>query len=237
LLFELKKAFPDYYRHYGRRIAKRLSPSINDIFIKNFKNFSLDEEILKNLNSNKYQSLTLNSEFKKNVIEIGFGDGKYLFGLAQANKDTHFIGCEVFINGLGKVLKKIIDNNLTNISLCGLNCLYLLENVEDSSIDKIFIINPDPWEKKRHFKRRLINREFITLMYKKIKNGGKVIVTTDSSSYFLSILEIIKNEEIDFEETIEKILDKGDELYDISKYQKKGIEKGRKIHLIELKKI
>ena len=237
MLFELKKTFPDYYRYYGRRIAKRLSPSINDIFIKNFKNFSLDEEILKNLNSDKYQSLTLSSEFKKNIIEIGFGDGKHLFELAQANKDTHFIGCEVFINGLGKVLKKIIDNNLTNISLCGLNCLYLLENVKDSSIDKIFIINPDPWEKKRHFKRRLINKEFIALMYKKIKNGGKVIVTTDSSSYFLSILEIIKSEEIDFEETVQKMLDKGDELYDISKYQKKGIEKGRKIHLVELKKI
>ena len=68
-------------------------------------------------------------------------------------------------------------------------------------------------------------------MYKKIKNGGKVIVTTDSSSYFLSIAEIIK------EETVQKMLDKDDELYDISKYQKKGIEKGRKIHLVELKKI
>ena len=237
MLFELKKSFPHYYRYYGRRIAKRLSPSINDIFIKNFKNFSLDEEILKNLNSDQYQSLTLNSKFKKNIIEIGFGDGKHLFGLAQANKDTHFIGSEVFINGLGKALKKIVENNLTNISLCGLNCLYLLENIKDSSIDKIFIINPDPWEKKRHFKRRLINKEFIALMYKKIKNGGKVIVTTDSSSYFLSILEIIKSEEIDFEETVQKMLDKGDELYDISKYQKKGIEKGRKIHLVELKKI
>ena len=106
MLFELKKSFPDYYRYYGRRVAKRLSPSINDIFIKNFKNFSLDEEILKNLNSYKYQNLTLNSKFKKNIIEIGFGDGKHLFGLAQANKDTHFIGCEVFINGLGKALKK-----------------------------------------------------------------------------------------------------------------------------------
>ncbi len=237
MLFELKKTFPDYYRYYGRRIAKRLSPSINDIFIKNYKNFSLDREILENLNGDQNQSLNLNSKFKKNIIEIGFGDGKHLFELAQANKDIHFIGCEVFINGLGKVLKKIVDNNLTNISLCGLNCLYLLENIKDSSIDKIFIINPDPWEKKRHFKRRLINKEFIALMYKKIKNGGKVIITTDSSSYFLSILETIKNEEIDFEDSIQKILDKGDKLYDISKYQKKGIEKGRKIHLVELKKI
>ena len=60
-------------------------------------------------------------------------------------------------------------------------------------------------------------------MYKKIENNGKVIITTDSSSYFLSILEIIKNEEIDFEETVQKILKKDDELYGISKDQKKGI--------------
>jgi len=237
LLFELKKTFPDYYRYYGRRIAKRLSPSLNDIFTNNFQNFSLDEEIVKNLNSTKYKTIDLNSEFKKNIIEIGFGDGDHLIDLAETNKDTHFIGCEVFINGLGKVLKKIVDNNVTNISLCGLNCLYLLKNIEDLSIDKIFIINPDPWEKKRHFKRRLINRDFIGLMYKKIKIGGKVIITTDSSSYFSSISEIIKNEGIDFEETIQKILYNGDEFYDISKYQKKGIEKGRKIHLVELKKI
>ena len=117
LLFELKKTFPDYYRYYGRRIAKRLSPSLNDIFTNNFQNFSLDEEIVKNLNSTKYKTIDLNSEFKKNIIEIGFGDGDHLIDLAETNKDTHFIGCEVFINGLGKVLKKIVDNNVTNISL------------------------------------------------------------------------------------------------------------------------
>jgi len=237
LLFELKKTFPKYYKYYGRRIAKRLSPSLNDIFTDNFKNFFLDEKILKNLNNVQYQSLNFNSKFKKNIIEIGFGDGKHLFSLAQENKDIHFIGCEVFLNGLGKALKKIVDNNLTNISLCGLNCLYLLENIKDSSINKIFIINPDPWEKKKHFKRRLINREFIALMYKKVEKNGKVIITTDSSSYYLSILEIIKKEEIDFEETFQKILKKDDEHYGISKYQKKGIEKGRNIHFVELKKI
>ena len=151
MLFELKKTFPDYYRYYGRRIAKRISPSLNEIFIKNYKNFSLDEKILKNLNSDQHINLKLNSEFKKNIIEIGFGDGNHLFALAQKNKDTYFIGCEVFINGLGKILKKIVDNNLTNLSVCGLNCLHLLNNIEESSLHKIFIINPDPWEKKKTF--------------------------------------------------------------------------------------
>jgi tRNA (guanine-N7-)-methyltransferase len=238
LLFELKESFPAYYRYYGRRISKRLSPSLNKIFENNYKNYSIDEDILKIISNQKIdKKYNLSKDFKKHIIEIGFGDGDNLLSQTQTNKDTHYIGCEVFINGLGKVLKKIIDLNLNNIKLCGLNCLYLLNNLQDSSIDQIFIINPDPWEKKRHFKRRLINKEFISLLYKKIKKGGSIIITTDSSSYYNDMSEILKNKEIEFEKIQENQLKPGDKLYDISKYQKKGILKGRKIHLVELSKI
>ena len=237
MIFELKKTFPDYYKYYGRRIAKKLSPSLNNIFTENYCRFSLDEEIINNLQRKLTYKLKLNTKFKKNIIEIGFGDGKHLFELAASNKDHYFIGCEVYINGLGKILKKIIDHNLENISLCGLNCIYLLNNIDDFSIDEIFIINPDPWEKKRHFKRRLLHKEFISLLYKKIKKGGNVTITTDSLSYYEAICETIKIEEIEFEHVETKLIDKGNKFYDISKYQKKGIEKGRKIYLIRLNKI
>ena len=237
LIFELKKTFPDYYKYYGRRIAKRLSPSLNNIFTKNYYRFSLDEEIISNLQHKLNYNLKLNTKFKKNIIEIGFGDGKHLFELAKSNKDHYFIGCEVFINGLGKILKKIIDYNLENISLCGLNCIYLLNNIDDFSIDQIYIINPDPWEKKRHFKRRLLNKEFISLLYKKIKKGGNVLITTDSLSYYEAISKTIKMEKIEFEHVEAKLIDKGNKFYNISKYQKKGIEEGRKIYLIRLNKI
>ena len=237
MIFELKRTFPDYYKYYGRRISKRLSPSINNIFTKNYKRFSLDEEIISNLKNEPYNKLKLNTKFKKNIIEIGFGDGEHLFELAASNKDDHFIGCEVFINGLGKILKKIINHNLENISLCGLNCIYLLNNIDDLSIDEIFIINPDPWEKKRHFKRRLLNKEFITLLYKKIKEGGNVTITTDSLSYYEAISETIKNKDIEFEHVEGKLIDKSNKFYNISKYQKKGIEEGRRIYLIRLNKI
>ena len=238
MLFELKESFPAYYRYYGRRIAKRISPSLNKIFANNYKKYSIDEDILKIISNQKFdKKYNLSKDFKKHVIEIGFGDGDNLLSQIQANKDIHYIGCEVFVNGLGKVLKKIIDLNLDNIKLCGLNCLHLLNSLKDSSVDQIFIINPDPWEKKRHFKRRLINKKFISLLYKKIKKGGSIIITTDSSSYYNDMSEILKNKEIEFERIQENQLKPGDKLYDISKYQKKGILKGRKIHLVELSKI
>lgn len=238
MLFRLKNSFPTYYRYYGRRIAKRLSPSLSNVFENNYDQFSIDKDILNIIsNKSKNKNYILNKNFKKNVIEIGFGDGEYLLSQVQSNKDTHFIGCEVFVNGLGKVLKKIVDLNLVNIKLCGLNCLYLINSLEESSVDQIFIINPDPWEKKRHFKRRLLNKEFISLLYKKIKRGGNIVITTDSLSYYNQISEIIENEEIDFEKIKKNIINSGDKFFDISKYQKKGIVRGRKIYLVELCKI
>ena len=238
MLFKLKESFPAYYRYYGRRIAKRLSPSLSKVFENSYKKFSIDQNIL-DIISNKIGSkkYILNKNFKKHIIEIGFGDGDHLVAQSMINKDVHYIGCEVFVNGLGKVLKKIIDLNLDNIKICGLNCLHLLSNLEDSSIDQIFIINPDPWEKKRHFKRRLINKDFISLLYKKIKNGGNIMITTDSLSYYCHMADVLKNKEIEFEKIEQYNLSPGDSLYDISKYQKKGIHKGRKIHLVELSKI
>ncbi len=238
MLFKLKESFPAYYRYYGRRIAKRLSPSLSLIFESSYKKFSIDQNILKII-SNKItgKKYILDKSFKKHVVEIGFGDGDHLLSQSTTNKDIHYIGCEVFVNGLGKVLKKIIDLDLDNIKLCGLNCLYLLNSLEDSSIDQIFIINPDPWEKKRHFKRRLINKDFISLLYKKIKNGGNIMITTDSMSYYSHISDVLKNKEIEFKKIEKNSLSLGDRLYNISKYQKKGIDKGRKIHLVELTKI
>ena len=132
MLFELKESFPAYYRYYGRRIAKRLSPSLNKIFENSYKKFSIDEDVLKIISDKKAdKKYSLNQDFKKQIIEIGFGDGDHLLSQVQGNKDIHYIGCEVFVNGLGKVLKNIIDLNLENIKLCGLNCLYLLNSLEE----------------------------------------------------------------------------------------------------------
>ena len=238
MLFDLKEKYPAYYRYYGRRIAKRLSPSLSKIFEEEYINYSIDKEIL-NVTTKQDSGKTyiLNPNYKKHTIEIGFGDGEHLISKAKNDESTHYIGCEVFINGLGKVLKRIKEENIYNISLCGLNCLYLLNSLENRSIDDIFIINPDPWEKKRHFKRRLINHDFISLLYKKLKINGSVSITTDSISYFEHMSEIIKNNDIEFKYCDIKALNSDDYLFNISKYQKKGILKGRKIHLIHLKRL
>ena len=117
MLFKLKESFPAYYRYYGRRIAKRLSPSLSKVFENSYKKFSIDQNIL-DIISNKIGSkkYILNKNFKKHIIEIGFGDGDHLVAQSMINKDVHYIGCEVFVNGLGKVLKKIISHFLTQFT-------------------------------------------------------------------------------------------------------------------------
>ncbi len=87
MLFRLKNSFPTYYRYYGRRIAKRLSPSLSNVFENNYDQFSIDKDILNIIsNKSKNKNYILNKNFKKNVIEIGFGDGEHLLSQVQSIK-------------------------------------------------------------------------------------------------------------------------------------------------------
>ena len=77
-------------------------------------------------------------------MEVGFGNGEYLIHNAINNPNFLYIGSEVYINGLAKVLKFIIQFNIDNIKLCGLNFSYLLKSIKSETIDEIIVINPDP---------------------------------------------------------------------------------------------
>ena len=87
--------------------------------------------------------------------------GEHLIESALSNPKVLFVGSEVYVNGVAKVLKQILEKDIKNIRLCGMNFVYLLNILNQNSIDELKIINPDPWHKKRHFKRRLINLENI----------------------------------------------------------------------------
>tara|TARA_A100000164_G_scaffold50356_1_gene39016 strand:- start:9 stop:578 length:570 start_codon:yes stop_codon:yes gene_type:complete len=167
---------------------------------------------------------------KKIIIEVGFGDGEHLIQSAITNPKTLFVGSEVYVNGVAKVLKKILEHDIKNIRLCGMNFIYLLKTLDQNSIDEIQIINPDPWHKKRHFKRRLVNLENIIKIIRVVKNKYSSYITTDSESYFDYINEIfISNSKI-IHLNKNKILSKNDRLYGVSRYQRKAIKNGEKIY-------
>ena len=233
-MFELSNQFPKFYQFHGRRITKKLSLSSIELIKSEFKKYSLDEDVISLLNKKKNNlNLSLNNNFKKIVIEVGFGNGDYLINNAKKNPHILYIGSEVYINGIAKVLKYIVNSNTNNIKLCGINFLYLLESLKLKTIDEIYIINPDPWPKKRHNKRRLLNLDNLVSMYKLLKKNGKIFITTDSKKYFDEIILVLKDD-TQFNEVLHEKIIKSDIMYGISNYQKKAILNKKDIYKIEI---
>ncbi len=233
-MFELSNQFPKFYQFHGRRITKKLSLSSIELIKSEFKKYSLDEDVISLLNKKKNNlNLSLNNNFKKIVIEVGFGNGDYLINNAKKNPHILYIGSEVYINGIAKVLKYIVNSNTNNIKLCGINFLYLLESLKLKTIDEIYIINPDPWPKKRHNKRRLLNLDNLASMYKLLKKNGKIFITTDSKKYFDEIILVLKDD-TQFNEVLHEKIIKSDIMYGISNYQKKAILNKKDIYKIEI---
>lgn len=116
-------------------------------------------------------------------LEIGFGGGEHLTGQAKKHPSTGFIGCEPFIEGMAKALGQIEDTDLTNIRLHMDDARPVIERLKAASIDRIFILFPDPWPKKRQQKRRLIQPDFLVTLARILKPGGYIRFATDVKSY------------------------------------------------------
>ena len=228
-----KIKYPHYYSYKGRKISKKLSLSKRDLINKFYDKFSLDQLIVQYHNS-KYlkKKIHFSKKFNKINIEIGFGDGEFLIKNAISKPDELFFGVEVYVNGVASVLSRILDYGIKNIVLSNLNSYYFLKSIPDDTIDNIFIINPDPWIKKRHHKRRLMTCKVLDLLSKIIKSKQSIYMTTDSESYLNDTQDLLRNYNNFFSDFSVRILSNNDELYGISRYQRKAIEKGGKIYLL-----
>ena len=163
-------------------------------------------------------------EKKINILEIGFGDGKNLIEKAKINSDMNFYGIEVFKPGIASVLKQVQIHNLDNVCLFYGDAKDFLVKIEKPFFDFIFILFPDPWPKKKHWKRRLINKNFLILIKQNLKEKGSLIVKTDWQDY----ADDIKKDFAEF-----KVMDDSNILQSLkpiqTKYEGKAIEEGRKI--------
>ena len=231
-MHDLKSKYPDFYRFYGRRVAKKLSDKSIESINYYFKSSSFDEEVINSFNIKK--TLRIDKKFKKISLEIGFGNGEFLIKQSNLNKDSLFIGCEVYLNGFSKVLNKINDKQIKNIKICSINFIYLVQVLKNETIDQIYFINPDPWPKARHNKRRVINIENLNLMASKLKKNCSIVVTTDSLDYYEYIVSIFKNKDLTFRKMEHEELKTTDILYGISSYQRKAINRNDKIYKVEI---
>lgn len=116
-------------------------------------------------------------------LEIGFGGGEHLAWQARENPDVGFLGCEVFINGVASLLRHISDDDLHNVRIHHDDAHRLLDVLPDQSLDRIFLLHPDPWMKHRHAGRRFIQSDSIALFARLIKPGGILRIATDHPVY------------------------------------------------------
>jgi len=126
------------------------------------------------------------------ILEIGFGMGYSLLEQAQNNPQQDFIGIEVHRPGVAVVLGAMATNNLHNIRLfCADAVVVLQQCIADASLDAVQIFFPDPWQKRRHHKRRLIQPVFLELLVSKLKTGGKLYLATDWEDYANHMLQTL----------------------------------------------
>ncbi len=126
------------------------------------------------------------------VVEIGFGMGDATYQIAMDNPDKEYIGIEVHKPGVGKLLYRIEENGIGNLRIVEHDAVEVLDNMlPDKSINGFHIFFPDPWPKKKHHKRRLIQPGFINKLEKKLAVNGYLYVATDWENYAEHILSVL----------------------------------------------
>lgn len=167
------------YRLFGRSKGRGKNNQINNQAIK-IK--------IKEIDSSKY-----------NIIDIGCGYGESTIELARQDTKKNLIACEKYIDGINKIAEKAQNENLQNVNIFTGNVHQLFdEYCFNKSISEIWILFPDPWPKKRHFKRRLINVNFFCKIKKFLKKNAIVHISSDSKLYISEILRCVYEVKSDF---------------------------------------
>lgn len=125
------------------------------------------------------------------VMEVGYGMGEASWQIAKANLSTNYLGVEVHMPGVGKLMARLDEYELTNVRLIERDVFEVFYYmVQDESLDGVHLFFPDPWPKKRHFKRRIINERFLADVSAKLKPGGYLHIATDWVPYAEWITEV-----------------------------------------------
>ena len=127
------------------------------------------------------------------MLEIGFGNGDALAAMAAAHPQHNFLGIEVHRPGIGALLLKLEKHAIANVRvICADATQVLQQDMADGALAAVYIFFPDPWPKKRHHKRRLLQAEFIQLLDLKLRPGGRLHIATDWRDYAESVVDVLE---------------------------------------------
>lgn len=129
------------------------------------------------------------------IVEIGFGMGKSLAEMAEANPQQNYIGIEVHRPGVGALLKLVEEKGLTNIRVYNHDAIEVLEKcIPKDSLAGVYLFFPDPWHKKRHHKRRIVQPAFAQTIQGHLKPGGQFHMATDWEDYAIHMMEVMNEQ-------------------------------------------
>jgi tRNA (guanine-N7-)-methyltransferase len=159
------------------------------------------------------------------ILEIGFGNGDAIAQMATVNPACNFVGIEVHKPGVGHLLQIIEKERIENIRVLNMDAVEVLTtNIADTSLHGVNIFFPDPWHKKRHHKRRLVQPEFLALLARKLKSGGVLHIATDWEDYAHHVEEVISDQSAFEAATIDQAL-----LRSKTRFEQRGQRLGHRI--------
>ncbi|MBF0262252.1 MAG: tRNA (guanosine(46)-N7)-methyltransferase TrmB [Magnetococcales bacterium] len=139
------------------------------------------------------EALGADPEQARLVVEIGFGNGQFLAPLAARHPEDRFIGIEVFQEGLAGLIRRLQRDAITNTRILPEDArLALRDAFPEQSLDWVIINFPDPWPKKRHHKRRIVQTELLDLLVERLRPGGLLTLATDWEAYAAWMFEVLE---------------------------------------------
>ncbi|WP_372737030.1 tRNA (guanosine(46)-N7)-methyltransferase TrmB [Neptunomonas sp.] len=157
------------------------------------------------------------------VLEIGFGMGDSLLEMARREPEKNYIGIEVHTPGVGRLLSNASDEGLTNIRIFAEDAIEVLAKcIPDNSLDVVQLFFPDPWHKKRHHKRRIVQPDFAQNLRKKLKIGGYFHMATDWENYAEHMMDVMSAAEGYTNKMGEGQYSPQPEWRPVTKFQKRG---------------
>ena len=162
---------------------------------------------------------------QKVIMEIGFGMGEATAIIAKNHPNNGYIAVDVHPPGIGKLLGRIVENDLKNLRVIEDDVHIVLPHMfEDESLDAIHLYFPDPWPKKKHNKRRIVNEGFLSLIHPKLKKGGYIHIATDWVPYAISMQEVFAASSLFTGGVIEK-----PESRPVTRFEGQGINKDHQV--------
>lgn len=213
-------------RSYGRLKGKNLNRSL----LEELPNFLYNIDCLQKIEQRKSSVM----------LDVGCGYGESLLNYAVLHPDTICIGCEVYLNGLLNIVRELKEQQLQNVLLCNNDVRSFLSDLANISsnnnlkIDHVYILFPDPWTKTRHYKRRLINNNFILMLLSLLKQNGTIICATDHSNYAKHMKNVFTHNSIASISILETDSEKISQMFCETRYQKKAGD--TKIHHFLIRK-